>query len=40
MGKTERTGCVATLKIAGRIAFFTISSGYQAPPAKIATHPS
>jgi len=27
------------LKIDGRIAFFTISSGYQPPPAKVATHP-
>jgi type VI secretion system secreted protein VgrG len=27
------------LKIAGRIAFFTISSGYQPPTAKVATHP-
>ena len=25
--------------IAGRIAFFMISSGYQPPPAKVATHP-
>jgi hypothetical protein len=27
------------LKIAGRIAFFTFSPGYQPPPAKVATHP-
>ena len=28
------------LKIAGRIAFFMISSGYQPPLAKVATQPS
>ena len=28
------------LKIAGRIAFFMISSGYQPPPAKVATQPN
>ena len=27
------------LKISGRTAFFTISSGYQPPPAQVATHP-
>ena len=27
------------LKIAGRIACFTMSSGYQPPPALVATHP-
>ena len=28
------------LKIAGRIAFFTISLGYQPPPATVATQPT
>ena len=28
------------LKIAGRIAFFIISLGYQSPPATVATQPS
>jgi len=27
------------LKIEGRMAFFTISPGYQPAPAKVATHP-
>jgi hypothetical protein len=27
------------LKIAGRVAFLTLFSGYQPPPAIVATHP-
>ena len=38
--QTISSGAVCRyLKITGRIAFFMISSGYQPPPAKVATHP-
>jgi hypothetical protein len=38
--QTVSSGAVCRhLKIVGRIAFFTISSGYQPRTAKVATHP-
>ena len=37
--QSVRDRFVARLKIAGRIAFFMISSGYRPPPPKVATQP-